>query len=149
MPTKRDFRKSIMGRYGFFLHENLGIHLVITLIFNVISIVTITGLADLINYDIFEYSVTGLIFYIIAVTLIEITFKIFMIRHFLDIILKTKGLLVLFLHLAIFYFTTFLIDDVKILPNIILKSLLLTISFLIFRILFIIIFQRYTMKNKK
>lgn len=148
MGNKKDFKDSILGRYGFFLHKNLGIHLVITLVFNVIAILAITGLSILIDYKIFDYSVTGLIFYIIAITLIEITLKIFIIRHFLNIVLQTKGILVIVLHLSIFYFTTFLINDVKILPNVIIKSLLLTILFLVFRISFVIIFQRYTLRNK-
>lgn len=143
---KRPFLES----FGIFKHPKFELHLLIELIMNILSIIPIIGLFELFNYPLLEYEkIAGVVIYIIGVTLIVESLKIYIIRHFIDYIIKTRGLFFLCLYAVIFYLLTFLIKDLSFTPIVIVNILIFTTIFLIFKILLIIVYQRMQNTDKK
>lgn len=149
MKRSKDFKDTYSSKYGIFLHNNLGIHFLIVLMFNLIISVTLVGIFEQSKYPIFDFKIAGFIFYIIITTLLETMLTIFLLRHFLKFIFKTKGVIIYITYALIFYISTFLVEGVNFKENVLIKLLVYTFLFLILRIFFVIIYQRYIFRNKK
>lgn len=142
-------KKSFLESLGIFLHPKFEYHLLMELGLNLVTVVPIIGLFELFKYPLVSYaSIAGVIIYIIVVTLIAESIKVFILRHFIDYIFKSKGLILFVLYGIIFYITTFLIKDLQFTNIVVINVLIFSISFIILKILLIILFQRIQ-TNKK
>ena len=69
--------------------------------------------------------------------------KVYILRHFINYIFKSKGIILFIIYGLIFYLTTFLIKDLMFNKNVLLNLFIFTVSFLILKILLIIVYQSY------
>ncbi|VEU79577.1 Prolipoprotein diacylglyceryl transferase [Haploplasma axanthum] len=149
MNNKNDFYNSFRAKFAFFLHPNLGIHLLIVLTLNLITAVTITGLFEISKYPLIKFEIVGFILFIVISTLIEVLTKIFILRYFILIVLKSFATVFLGLQILIFYVTSLLFkEEISFTGSKILSILIFTCSFLLLRTMLIIIYQRYIMKKR-
>jgi len=143
-------RKSFFESLGLFLHPKFEIHLLIELMFNLLAIIPIIGIFELVKYPLVSYSgIAGVIIYVVVLTLVVESFKVYILRHFIHYLIKTKGLLLYLSYLVVFYVTTFIIKDLAINENKIINLFILTTLFLLLKIGLIIIYQRNTHKKEK
>src|SRR5690625_3783743 len=143
-------RKSFFESLGLFLHPKFEIHLLIELMFNLLAIIPIIGIFELVKYPLVSYSgIAGVIIYVVVLTLVVESFKVYILRHFIHYLIKTKGLLLYLSYLVVFYVTTFIIKDLTINENKIINLFILTTLFLLLKIGLIIIYQRNTHKKEK
>lgn len=146
---KKKKKTSYLEAFGIFLHPNLSIHLIISIIINFILGITIVGVFHALNYPLLTYLIVGFILYIIIFSLVELAVTIFVVRHLLKPFIKSRGLLLILTYALIFYLTTLVVTDVSFNSNVILKVLVFTVVFLIFKTILIIIYQRYLVKKKE
>lgn len=143
-------RKSFLESFGLFLHPKFEFHLLLELGINLITIIPIIGVFELLNYQLVEYSgIAGVIIYIVVLTLVMESFKVYILRHLIDFLFKTRGLFLYICYYFVFYLTTFIIKDLEFKDNLFLNIFIFTTLFLIFKILLIIIYQRNTIKKEK
>lgn len=136
-------KKPFLESLGLFLHPKFEFHLLIELAINILVIIPIIGLFNLVNYPLVSYdSFAGVIIYIVVFTLITESLKVYVLRHFINYIFKSKGTLLVGINTLLFYLTTFLIEDLKFLNPVFLKLIIFSISFAIFKLIFIIMYQR-------
>lgn len=147
MKNKGDFQKTFLGSLGIFLHRNLGLHILISLIFNLIICVSLSGLFSLINYPVIDYTLLGFIIFIIVFTLIEVSLIIIFVGYYLKYIIKSRGLLLIVFYSLVFFITSLLIEDVSFIKPIILTLLVFSFSFIIFKLLLVILYQRYLLNK--
>lgn|SRR5690554_740089 len=136
-------KKSFLESLGIFLHPKFEFHLLIELVINLIAIIPVIGLFELFKYPLVTYAnIIGVIIYIIVSTLLMESLKVYILRHFINYIFKTKGIILFILYAIVFYTTTFLIKDLMFNKNVLLNLIVFTICFLILKILLIIVYQR-------
>lgn len=145
MKESKDFYNSYVARFGFFLHHNFGIHLLLVLFFNFISAIVAVGLLELFKSPALSFDIIGFVLFIIIVTLIEVIIKIFVLRHFIDLIFKTKGIITFVLQNIIFYVATLFVNNVEFNKVIVLNILVFSLIFFIIRFFLINIYQKNIM----
>jgi len=143
----KDFNESYMAKFGFFLHKNMGMHVLIVLILNTISLIVTVGLFELIGRPVLNFEIAGFIFFVIVATLIEVSLKIFVLRHFINLIVKTYGFLLIILQVIIFFLSKLIVTEVSFAYMEVLSLIYMTLLFLLIRLVLIIIYQRYIMKK--
>ncbi|MDY0276961.1 MAG: hypothetical protein RBQ97_02635 [Acholeplasma sp.] len=147
MRDSKDFNESYMAKFGFFLHKNMGMHVLIVLILNTISLIVTVGLFELIGRPVLNFEIAGFIFFVIVATLIEVSLKIFVLRHFINLIVKTYGFLLIILQVIIFFLSKLIVTEVSFAYMEVLSLIYMTLLFLLIRLVLIIIYQRYIMKK--
>lgn len=136
---------------GFYLHKKLEIHLLITAIFNAISFLVVVGLFNLLNFPLIVYDeIIGIIIYSLINTAIIEVIKIFIIRHFADFVLKTKGLIFLVIDGLTFWITSeIFVENFSFRPVKFVTILIFTVSFFIMKVLLVITLQRVSRKDEE
>lgn len=143
-------KKSFLQSTGLFLHDKFEFHLLIELAFNLLAVIPVISLFELFKFSLVSYeSIAGVIIFIVVFTLVVESFKVYILRYFIDFVFKTKGVLIYLLYFGIFYLTTFIIKDFSFNKNVLLRLFVFTTVFLIFKVLFIIIYQRYAYKKNE
>lgn len=142
-------KDSNLVKLGFFLSRNLGFHILLSTIINFIITVVLVGMFDAMNFPIFHFKFIGLIMYVIIATLLEVTAIIFIVRHLMKLVIKSFGLLLVVVQGIIFYVTTLLVVDVSFQAVVFVKLLVFTITFLILKMIAIVLIQRYKAKYKE
>lgn len=142
-------KKPFLESLGLFLHPKFEFHLLIELVMNLLIIISIIGLFSLVNYPLVSYdSFVGVIIYIVVFTLIAESLKVYVLRHFINYIFKSKGMILIGINTLLFYLTTFLITDLKFLNPVLLKLIIFSVTHAIFKLIFIIMYQRILEKYK-
>jgi len=126
---------------GFYLHENFGLHILFTIIINLISSGVIIGLSS-VSYKIVEVNsliafFLGMLFY----SLLEVAIKTLLIRYIWKTIIRTFGLIFFIVNVLFFYLSSLLIKEFNFLNNIS-NIFIFTLLFMIFRILLTTVFKR-------
>ncbi len=85
---KRNNNNSIAYIFGFLVHKNIFIHLLLTLVLNYALMFALQGFFKFIEYDKFYIFALSILMF----TVVEFIFKILFIKFFLKIILTTFGL---------------------------------------------------------
>lgn len=136
---------------GMYLHKKLEVHLLITIVFNVISFFVVIGLFDFIKYPLVNYGdVIGVVIYALINTLIIEVIKMFLIRHLMNVIIKTKGLILLLINGVVFWLTSILfVESFSFRTNRLVTITSFTISFFIMKVLLIIALQRVRRKDEE
>lgn len=146
MKKKKKFLESL----GLFLHPKFEFHLLIEIMMNLLSIVPIIGIFELLNYPLVSYSgVAGVIIYVVVLTLVMESFKVYILRHFIDFLFKTKGLLLYFMYILFFYLTTFIVKDLSFRENKVINIFIFTTLFIFLKVMLIIVYQRNINKKEK
>lgn len=146
MKKKKKFLESL----GLFLHPKFEFHLLIEIMMNLLSIVPIIGIFELLNYPLVSYSgVAGVIIYIVVLTLVMESFKVYILRHFIDFLFKTKGLFLYFMYILFFYLTTFIVKDLSFRENKVINIFIFTTLFIFLKVMLIIVYQRNINKKEK
>jgi len=136
-------KKSFLESLGLFLHPKFEFHLLIELVINLVTVVPVIGLFELFEYPLVTYAnIIGVIIYIVVATFLMESLKVYILRHFINYIFKSKGIILFIIYGLIFYLTTFLIKDLMFNKNVLLNLFIFTVSFLILKILLIIVYQR-------
>lgn len=147
MENKKEKTNSKLTKLGFFLNRNLGIHIVLTMLLNVLVGIGLVGLFEAMNYSIFNFTIAGFIIYMIVFSLLETMIIIFVLRFYMKLILVTKGLIVPLFYGLLFYLSSIIIKDVAFKSPVIIKIIIFVISFLILKLLMIVVFQRLQKKE--
>lgn len=144
-------KKSFLEGLGLFLHPKFEFHLLIELAFNLLSIIPVIGIFELIKYPLVTYkeSIAGVIIYIVVLTLVMESFKVYILRHFINFIFKTKGALLFLIYLAINYLTTLIIKGFSFNENVLLNLFIFTTAYIFLKIIIIVIYQRHINKKEK
>lgn len=146
MKKKKTFLESL----GLFLHPKFEFHLLIEIMMNLLSIVPIIGIFELLNYPLVSYSgVAGVIIYVVVLTLVMESFKVYILRHFIDFLFKTKGLFLYFMYILFFYLTTFIVKDLSFRENKVINIFIFTTLFIFLKVMLIIVYQRNINKKEK
>src|SRR5690554_4193212 len=138
---KNDDNKKIGLLLGFYLHENFSIHILLTIVINLISGGVIIGLSN-ISYKIIE--VNSYIAFFIAFlfySLLEISIKTLLIRFIWKIIIQSLGLIFFVINIVFFFIVSLLVDNFSFFNNLS-NILIFTIIFMIFRILLTTVIKR-------
>ena len=143
--------KKYLESLGLFLHPKFEFHLLIELLLNFLAILPIIGFFEFVKFPLVSYEgIAGIIIYIVVLTLVVESFKVYILRYFLNFIIKTKGILLYLLHISMFYLNTLIINNLRFNDNIIVSLLIFTTIFLTFKMFLIIVFQRnFTRKIKE
>ncbi|MFA5691971.1 MAG: phage holin family protein [Acholeplasmataceae bacterium] len=148
---KNDDDKKIGLLLGFYLHENFSIHILLTIIINLISGGVIIGLSS-VTYKIVE--VNSYIAFFLAFlfySLLEISIKTLLIRFIWKIILQSLGLIFFVVNIVFFYITSLLVDNFSFYNNLS-NIFIFTIIFMVFRMLLTTVIKRINIPlggNKK
>ena len=141
MPNKPDL---YVEKLGLYLHRKFEVHLLIIVIFNIISFIVVMGVFQLLNYPLVDFgSVIGVIIYSLVNTVILEVIKLFVVRHLINLIFKTKGLLFIPITMFIFWLTSLIfIDDLTFRKNVLVNLTIFTVCYLFMKILLVIALQR-------
>lgn len=142
-PVK--FSNTNRGKLAFFLHSNLGLHLIITLIINLISSITVIGIFEIFSNRVISFTIPSLLLFIVVSTLIEVALLIFIIRYFVLLIYKSFGTIMILIQGIIFYLAHLLVEEISFLNNLLLSVLYFTVVYLVVKLLIVVIYQRYIM----
>src|SRR5690606_874088 len=125
---------SIGYQLGFILHDNFSLHILLTLIVNLLSSAVIIGLYStfykVIEVHSFESFFIGLILY----TVMEIIIKLILIRFAWKILIQTFGFIFFILNLTLFFIVSLLVPGFTFLRNPS-NIFIYTLSFMAFRLL--------------
>lgn len=147
MKRKDSFYNSMIVKFGFLLHKRFSIHSLVLLILNFIAGIIITGLFNFFNEPLISYKILSFVFFIVLTTLLELIIKTYYIRYFLVTIIKSFGLITLFMQGIFFYIASLIVDDFSFNANIILSIFTFTLIFLLVRLALINIYQKYILKK--
>ena len=148
---KDDQQNLYVRKLGLYLHSKFEIHLLITTIFNLISFVVVIGLFEFFEYPLITFNyISGIVILSLVTTLIMEVIKLFLVRHFFDLIYKSKGLIFLFLYIGVVLGTTYIfVDDVKFLKNVFIKASIFVVMFEIMKLLLVIALHRITGEKER
>lgn len=147
MKRKDSFYNSMIVKFGFLLHKRFSIHSLVLLILNFIAGIIIIGLFNFFNEPLISYKILSFVFFIVLTTLLELIIKTYYIRYFLVTIIKSFGLITLFMQGIFFYIASLIVDDFSFNANIILSIFTFTLIFLLVRLALINIYQKYILKK--
>lgn len=141
MPNKPDL---YVEKLGLYLHRKFEIHLLIVAIFNIISFIVVIGVFQLIDYPLVEFgSIMGVIIYSLVNTVILEVVKLFVVRHLMNLIFKSRGLIFIPITMLIFWLTSLVfIDDLTFRKNVLVNLTIFTVCYLFMKILLVIALQR-------
>lgn len=140
-------RKELINIFGFIIHKNFGIYILISLIINILSVALIIGFSSLIS-PVIEVTIIGLLFGMFLYTLIEITVKLLFLRFMLKQIIYSLGTIFYLLYVGLFYLVSIIVPN----PGFMFLStsnlFIFTIIFIIVRMIFSTIVKRNTTIQK-
>lgn len=148
MSSKPDL---YVEKLGLYLHRKFEIHLFITSIFNIISFIVVLGIFQLLKFPLIIYgSVIGLIIYTLVNTIILEVIKLFLVRHLINFIFKTKGLIFIPITMLVLWLTSLVfISDLHFVKNTLLTLTIFTICYLLMKMLLIVSLQRVRRKDNQ
>ena len=108
---------SVGYKLGFMLHDNFSIHVVYTLIINLLSSAAVIGIfsafSPVVKVDNIWTFLIAMIFY----SLMELMIKILVIRFFFKMIIQSFGLPFYIINLVLFFLTTLLVPEFSFLTD--------------------------------
>ncbi|AUD64206.1 hypothetical protein BK011_00290 [Tenericutes bacterium MZ-XQ] len=102
--NKKKSSKNTAVSFGFLLHKNYVVHMVLSLLINFLISAVVIGLASGINQPLVELEILGYILAIILLTLIENFVKILMFKFFMRAMILSMGLLSILVQIVILAF---------------------------------------------
>lgn len=142
-PVK--YSETSRGKLAFFLHSNLGLHVIITFMINLISSIIVIGIFELFSKKLLIFTIPSFLIFIAIATLIEVSLLIFVIRYFVLLIYKSFGTIMVLIQGLVFYLAHLLLEDITFVNSLLLSLLYFTVVFLVVKLLIVIIYQRYIM----
>ena len=128
--------------FGFYLHDNFGIHILLTTIINLIVGGVVVGLSG-ITYKVVEInSLVAYIFVFLFFTLLEVSIKTLLIRFIWKIIIQSLGLILFIVNVLFFLLIEKMVNN----PS---NIFIFTTFFMAFRILLISAFRRLNLIGDK
>src|SRR5690606_17995066 len=125
---------SVGYKLGFMLHDNFSVHVLLTLIVNLLSSAAVIGIfsafAPVVKVDNSWTFLIAMIFY----SLMELMIKILVIRFFWKMIIQSFGLPFYIINILLFFLTTILVPEFSFLtdPQ---NIFIFTLAFMILRLL--------------
>lgn len=147
-PIKAKDNKRIGLLFGFYLHDNFGIHILLTTIINLIVGGVVVGLSG-ITYKVVEInSLVAYIFVFLFFTLLEVSIKTLLIRFIWKIIIQSLGLILFIVNVLFFLLIEKMVNNFSFLNNPS-NIFIFTTFFMAFRILLISAFRRLNLIGDK
>lgn len=127
--------KGSIYKFGYFLHDNFSLHILLTVIVNLLSFGIVMGFAKeyLRIADIYSYQ--GFFVVVVMYSLFETTLKILAMSLFLKIVIRSFGSLFLVINMLLFWIISLLVVDFTFFVNPF-NIVTFTILFTIIRTLF-------------
>ncbi len=121
--------------FGYILHPNFGMHILLTFLLNLLVGGVVTGLFIAVYPIIHIENLTAFFFGIILFTMMELVIKMIMIAYLWRIIIQTFGLLFFILNVGLFYVMDLMIEPIHFLYDAS-NIFVFTLSFMVVRLLF-------------
>lgn len=133
LNTRNPYR--VGYQLGFILHHNFSMHVLLTLVINLICGAVVIGFLGVILPVVEVYSIVGFVIAMILYTLMELIIKLLMIRFIWKIVIQSFGLLFFVANVSLFYVVELSVEDFTFLhePS---NIFTFTIIFMIVRLLF-------------
>lgn len=140
---KEEGMKTNGYKMGYFLHKNFSTHILLTILVNLFSFGIVMGFSKEFLKIADIYSIQAFIIVVIMYSLFETTLKILAISLFFKVVIKTFGLLFLFINISLFWVINLMVHDFTFLTHPF-NIFTFTILFMMIRTLFTV----YVRKTK-
>ncbi|HAX01963.1 MAG: hypothetical protein A2Y45_02730 [Tenericutes bacterium GWC2_34_14] len=111
IKKQKKANKNLSVALGFMLHKNYVIHLLLSLAINLLIFAVVLGLAIGIDAPLVDMTVTGFIFAVILLTLIENFVKILLFKYITRIMIFSMGLMSVMVQIIILYAIDLLLTE--------------------------------------